>query len=219
MPRPDPSTSRRPPRRPLFQRRPALPLSDRERLAGFAAAAVAAVAFAVIWVPHLGQHVAKNQRSATSALVIGLSMAALLVWGAFLRKRWILAVTALYVGILGPWSHVPPLGAPFLALAAWLTITASKAAAEARQSGADPAASTAPGLATTGARSGAGRGGANRSPDRGPAWGRRGRQPGASSTATAGARSRPGASKRYTPPKPPPRVDTKRGETRRAAKG
>lgn len=165
----------------LANRPPPAPLDASERRLGFAAAALATVAVAVIWVPRLGQHAVKGQASAGEALGIGLAMAVLIAWAAFLKRRWILAFAALYVGFLGPWSKDFIVGAPFVALAGWLIIRGNRARSAAR---AATAAEPGPGR-TRGA------GGRSR----------------ASSAPATEDRPRPSPSKRYTPPKPPPRPE------------
>ncbi|MGH9066880.1 MAG: hypothetical protein ACRD0J_05250 [Acidimicrobiales bacterium] len=186
----------------LGRRPPAPPLNDLERKLGFASAALAGVLAVVFWVPHLGQPVAKGHTSVVESLIIGLAMAGLLLWGAALRKRWILAFVALYVGFIGPTflapastKYISVIGLPFIALGGWLVIRGAKAQAAARQQMAAEGDAGRPGR-PAGAR-GAARGPGSRSR----------KEPRTDAT----GRVVPTRSKRYTPPKPDPKTESGNG--------
>lgn len=198
-------------RRGLFGRPPAPPLDDRERWMGFAAAAATVVAFAVIWVPHLGAAHPKGQPSPLENVGIGVAMAILLAWSAALRKRWLLGLAALWVGFIGPWNHYYVAGYAWVAFGGWLLIKNSKAQVKAAKA---EAASSPRG--TAGGRGRAGAAG----PARASGGAGRGRGTGSSKTDATG-RPIPVASKRYTPPAPANKNDHDKRRERRmeAAKG
>lgn len=179
-----------------------VPLEQRERQVGFAAAALALTLTLVFSIPHLGQltshapaHRAAGQYSVATGLIVGLTSAAVLAWSSFRRVRLLLGISALFTGEFNPWGSIPLLyGLPFLVLAGWqlvrwsrfagLRIDARRAQAGQEDDGGKDrgrgASSTASG------RSGSSRG---RTHER---RSRRGEPP---------AIQRPSASKRYTPPK------------------
>ncbi len=140
----------RAPRRP-----PAPPLNQLERRLGFAVAALVAVAFVAIWVPHLGEMVPKvvakagkaaprRAASPSSELVFGLVLAAILGWSTVIKKRWILAFVAFYSGLQGPWtSNYKFLGYAVMVFGAWLLFRNAK-----MQSDAQKAANAAAGRST-----------------------------------------------------------------------
>lgn len=158
-------------------------LDSRERLAGFAGAALAAVGFCAIWIPHLGAHATKASGALTpdTDLLIGLVMAAALAGATALGRRALVGFVALFIGLGGPWNSYLLAQIPFLALAGWLLMRASRISSEARRA------------AQAGKEAGNSRG---RRSDKEDGRGRKkGDQP--------AGRRRPEASKRYTPPKPP----------------
>src|SRR5579875_108696 len=80
------------PRKGLFGQAPAPLMDNRERLYGFVAAAALAVAFAVIWIPHLHQATVVlkgHHTSPVESLGFGLAMAAILAWSTVVRRRWL----------------------------------------------------------------------------------------------------------------------------------
>lgn len=189
---------------------PAPPLDTREQRLGFAAAALAAVATLAFWLPHLGQRAAKGHASVAEDLALGLAMAGLLAWGAVLKRRWVLALVALYVGFIGPGFLVPSnnkiasvVGLPFVALGGWLVVKGTKAKAAARQAGGGASGTGTPAAGGAAPAGGSARAGRGRGRDRS--------QPKVDGT----GRPIPVASKRYTPPKPAPKDDPK--ASRRAA--
>ncbi len=176
-------------------------LDRRERLAGLAGAGLAAVAFAVVWVPHLNQPTAKGHQAAAVYLAVGL-VEALVLAGCTLAKRRYLVGFASLVLAFGPWNAYFVLAFPFLALAGWTLFRATRLARStgATRRGSAGRAVTRPDRGHTRPdrgsaarpRRAAGRGGGER-----PRRSGRGRD----ALGDATGRRRPEASKRYTPPK------------------
>ncbi len=133
MENPDPSAGSSPVRATFGRSR----LTKLERWAGFGAAAYMAVWVLALWIPHLGQKLPKSSKALapSDALLIGLVMAALLVWSTLIGRRLLLGITALAVALLGPWSTWQAAATPVMMLAPWLTFKASKAKAELKLAG------------------------------------------------------------------------------------
>ncbi|MGH9102733.1 MAG: hypothetical protein ACRDYD_07090 [Acidimicrobiales bacterium] len=153
-------------------------LDARERLAGFAGAALVIAIALVLWIPALASHPVLHGRSTFTttpaiAIVIGFVAAGLLVAATLYGRRVALGIVALLVGEFGPWGNELLIGFPFLALAFWQLMKFSRVSRQRVEARRRANPSTRP----------AGRG-----------FGRRARQ------AEIGPR-RPAASKRYTPPK------------------
>lgn len=218
----------------------AVGLDPRERLAGLAGAALAAVGFAVIWVPHLSQATPKGHQAAAVYLAIGLIEAVALAGCTLLRRRYLVGFAALVIAF-GPWNTLTVLAFPFLALAGWTLFRATRLA---RQANADRAsadrANAGRGQPST-PRQGslratrtatrqseraatAGPGGSAEDGSRGigrrATRGRRGQRGRAQEPANTTGRRRPAASKRYTPPKPPTKAQVRaKALTKDLAKG
>lgn len=108
-------------------------------------AAAAAVVFVAIWVPHLGQVVPKvvvhagkaapkKLASPSAELGFGLVLAALLGWSTVIKRRWVLAMVAFYVGLAGPWGNYRYLGYGLMAVGGWLLFRNAKLQADAQKS-------------------------------------------------------------------------------------
>ncbi len=155
-------------------------IDQRERRLSYAAALLGLVLVVAIYVPHLHDKVHRNQADPVTFLVVGIVLSILLAVATAIGRRALVGFLALFIGLsLGFIA-----GLPFLALGGWLIARAmrvSQAQAQARR--AAQAAGATPG--TAGPSSGSSRGS--------------GRDHG------GGERTRPEASKRYTPPKPPSR--------------
>ncbi len=193
-------------------------LEPREKWAGLAGAGLAAVGFAVIWVPHLSQPTPKGHEAAAVYLVIGLVEALVLATCTVARRRYLVGLASLVIGF-GPWNSYSVVGVPFIVLAGWTLYRASRlsrlAAANSRPSGAArqgglrstrsanrrAAGTIGGGQAALGGAKGAARRSARARP------GARGRATQEAVDATG--RRRPGASKRYTPPKAVPKSAAK----------
>jgi hypothetical protein len=193
------------PRKGLFGQPPAPLMDNRERLYGFVAATALAIAFAVIWIPHLHQAsvVLKGRHtSPVESLGFGLAMAAILAWATVVRRRWLVGLVAVYIGFVGPWNVYIVLGYAWVAFGGWLVIKNSKLQiAESKK--AQPAGGTA--APARGARPAA------------PASGKdRGRGRGKEKVDATG-RPIPAPSRRYTPPATPGKHDRKTRRERREA--
>lgn len=190
-------------------------LDPRERLAGLAGAVLAAVGFAAIWLPHLGQPTPKGHQAAALYLGIGLIEALVLAVCTLARRRYLVGFASLVIAF-GPWNAYSVLVVPFLALAGWTIFRASRLSrreaaisrpVQARRQGSlrstRSANRRAAGAAGGGETAASGRTkGAVRRSSRVRSGGRgRGDQEAVDAT----GRRRPGASKRYTPPKSAPR--------------
>jgi hypothetical protein len=169
-------------------------VDTRERLAGFAAAAVAAAAFCAIWIPKLHEHLvaAKGKPpplDPSTSLLYGLLMAVAIGVCAVIGRRALLGFVILGVGLGGPWNTFILGQVAYLALAAWLLYHAYQTSnkirqqAQAGRAASGGGARGSPSPAQEGRASGSGRQGRRRrSEPSGP--------------------PKPEASKRYTPPKP-----------------
>ncbi|GEM_PF-1902574 len=193
------------PRKGLFGQAPAPLMDNRERLYGFVAAAALAVAFAVIWIPHLHQATVVlkgHHTSPVESLGFGLAMAAILAWSTVVRRRWLVGLVAVYIGLVGPWNVYVVLGYAWVVFGGWLVIRNSRLQiAESKK--AQPAAKSSPPArsAPAGAR---GRGRmAAREKDK--------------EKVDATGRPIPAPSRRYTPPAPPGKHDRKTRRERREA--
>ncbi|MGH9207691.1 MAG: hypothetical protein ACRD1G_14245 [Acidimicrobiales bacterium] len=98
-------------------------IDRKEKLVCFAASVLAAVGFAIVWVPHLHDHNASLRSSAQSYLVVGIVMAVALAGATALGRRALIGFVALFIGF-GPWGNDIIGTALFLGLAAWLLIRA-----------------------------------------------------------------------------------------------
>jgi hypothetical protein len=164
-------------------------LEPRERALGYGGALLAALAFAALWVPHLGSAVPKGQPAPSTDLAFGLGLAAMLALATLSGRRYVLGFASLVVE-LGPWGRQPLLALPFVAFGAWLVVRASRDSrrrAEARRRTGRP-----------GEAAGASRAGAKALGTSAP----RARHRSAGAAEAPAGRPRPAPSKRYTPPKP-----------------
>ncbi|MGH9131331.1 MAG: hypothetical protein ACRDWV_06580 [Acidimicrobiales bacterium] len=157
------------------KRPPAPPLDQLERRIGYAMAAVAVVVFVSIWVPHLGEvvpkvvtkagkTVANKAASPTSQLVFGLVAAALLGWATVIKKRWLLAFVAFYVGLAGPWGKYHLIGYVMMAVGGWLLFRNAKLQSDAQRTTAAAASRSSRSPGRSASRSPASRSPASRSP-------------------------------------------------------
>lgn len=177
-------------------------LEQTERRFSFAAAVVAVIFGVTIYVSETSDrhfHLAKNQLSPQTMLVLGLVLGALLVVTALVGRRGPVAFVALFGGIA--FFAYGFLGLLFWILGFWLLYRgykAQKAAAAARSA----AGTSGPTRSTAGRGPGARDRGTNRAPS------------------PSGPRRPPEANKRYTPKRPPPGAPRpSRRERRRAADG
>jgi hypothetical protein len=160
-------------------------ITERERTLGFAAAAIAAVLWAILTVPdllHPPKHLAKGQPDTTQVAIylgVGMALACLIFAASIIRRRALLGFAALFTG--ASFGSLVFLALPFWAFGGWLLWRAFRIQRDAAS------------RATTG------HGGpsppARRASSRAIGRGSNG----------AARRTPPPPSKRYTPPKPPPK--------------
>lgn len=156
-------------------------ITDRERMLGFVAAAVAAALWCVLTIPglvHPPKHLQRGQPDTTQVaiyLAVGLVLAALIFASAIVRRRALLGFAVLFTG--ASFGGIVFLALPFWALGGWLlwrAFTIQRAAAASTAAARGPASAGRAGRSARSARSGA----------------------------AATERKPPPPSKRYTPPKP-----------------
>jgi hypothetical protein len=105
-----------------------------ERYIGYSAAALAAISFAILWVPNL--HHASRGVTGESYLAVGLVLAAFLALATFIGRRVLVALGALFVTV-GPWGPERLFQLLYLAFTLWMVVRllmrlrAAKAQAEA----------------------------------------------------------------------------------------
>jgi hypothetical protein len=90
-----------------------------ERYIGYSAAALAAISFAVLWVPNL--HHASRGVTGEAYLAVGLVLAAFLALATFIGRRVLVALGALFITV-GPWGPERLFQLLYLALTLWITV-------------------------------------------------------------------------------------------------
>ncbi|MCL6095426.1 MAG: YjgN family protein [Actinobacteria bacterium] len=166
-------------------------LDHKERMLGYAGAALCAAIYIDLTVTHLHEHVPKGQQSPIVALAVGLVLAALLAVATFVGRRALVGFAALFIGFSFGSSII--LSIPFLALAGWLIMRALRFNREAKAAAQAASASSTSNTSRTGSSrsspakqtSSSSSGIFNRSKSHG-----------------SRAQAHPEPSKRYTPPKP-----------------
>jgi hypothetical protein len=190
-------------------------LDERERLLGFVAAGMAAILWLIVTVPSLvspPKHPKPHQLDSTQVaiyLLVGLVLAGLILVATIVRRRAFLGFAVLFTG--ASFGGDILLALPFWALGGWLLW---------RAFGVQRAAS-AQRLAAARERAQAG-GARDGSTGSRPGWRkwastpeRAGTLGGSTWQAESGPRRPPTPSKRYTPPKPPPRRPSSQGRSAR----
>jgi hypothetical protein len=90
-----------------------------ERYIGYSAAALAAISFAILWVPNL--HHASRGVTGETYLAVGLVLAAFLALTTFIGRRVLVALGALFITV-GPWGPERLFQLLYLALTLWIAV-------------------------------------------------------------------------------------------------
>lgn len=158
-------------------------LDPREQRYAYVAAGMGAAASVALWAP------AFDERAGIALGAIGVAMAAMLAAAARRRSRLLTGVASVLLAF-GPWGMAWLIGLPYLVLASWLALRASRVRAGAH-AGPDTGAGGERGVQP------------EPRPHRTAPWWRRGAKGGGSEEAADRPPARPSpppASKRYTPP-------------------